>query len=214
MKEQFKKRAQSTTVQNFRDATNDYVAANHDSLFTDLPTLSNIVITDKIKTEKRSLKHESKLSKKEYVQTERHNCEATNIPVVSLLYYNIIDFVSGNKDNATRRALGDDFSRFAKVERSKLARNNGIAAMVNSMYESHPNMTLKQMLKEAKRKIREAAHDEQRSTKKDTIKALKVFQDLFEENRSSLSESEYLYLLVRPLLKIVLKDVKCITMIW
>ncbi|GAN08309.1 hypothetical protein MAM1_0199d07818 [Mucor ambiguus] len=50
--------------------------------------------------------------------------------------------------------------------------------------------------------------------KKRIIKALKVYQHFFEEKRISLSEDEFLYLLIRPLLKIVFKDVQDITIIW
>ncbi|KAF1800343.1 hypothetical protein FB192DRAFT_1436759 [Mucor lusitanicus] len=75
----------------------------------------------------------------------------------------------------------------------------------NDSFEE-PSLPLKQPLKKAKQELRQNVRAEDRILTKRVIKALKAYQHLFEEGNRPLSEDEYLYLLVRPLLKLVLKD--------
>ncbi|KAL9555585.1 hypothetical protein MBANPS3_002306 [Mucor bainieri] len=183
-----RKRIRATVAETFRDATNDSLEESSSSLFSGEPTISNITIRSEIKDAKAKLKHEPTLSKKD------------------LLYYDIIDFVSKNKNNATMLALGEHYNRFKDERRRKLKRNKVIAMITNKIFDKHPNLPLKQILKKAKQDLRQNVHAEDRILTKRVIKALKVYQHLFEEETRQFSEDEYLYLLIRPLLKIALKD--------
>lgn len=112
---------------------------------------------------KSKLKHEAVLAKQD------------------LLFYNILDFVSKNKANGTRRALGGDFPFFMqKYGGASNKKNNQVGIIAKDILKGTNDefSNLKVVLKAAKAKLRnnENLCDEERSLVKRIIKSLKVYQ--------------------------------------
>jgi hypothetical protein len=53
----------------------------------------------------------------------------------SLLYYNILDFVSKIKENGTRRALGDKYDFFEKNYKMDFHKNKLIGNLIKDLFE-------------------------------------------------------------------------------
>ncbi|CAO3674226.1 unnamed protein product [Rhizopus stolonifer] len=193
-----KKRLRSSVVQEYTSMINSI--ANENSFLSDSePSLCNIVYTSKIKSVREGMEYEPELSKQD------------------LLYYKILDFVSKSKENGTRRALGDSYNFFETNYKMDFQKSKMIGGLVKDLFEekhvSH-DFSLKKILKEKKNEIRNTSDvdDIKKTLTKSVIKALKVYQHLFEEDiYENLNEDEYTYLLVRPLIKIVLKDIPFIS---
>lgn len=77
-----------------------------------------------------------------------------------LIYYSILDFVSKNKENGTRRALGEKYTFFEKKYKMDLQKNIMIGGLVKNLFEEKhvtDNFSLKKILKAKKNEIRKAS---------------------------------------------------------